>query len=98
MSSKLAAVVAAGVLAVSGLATSTAHAATAPKPSATVADACAPLSLVNPTRWVAEFHYRVIGHRPVGAVDVPARSTVQRELRTRYGAGALSVQWWARSH
>ncbi|MFI7448054.1 hypothetical protein ACIBQX_11200 [Nonomuraea sp. NPDC049714] len=99
MHSRLAAVVAAVTLAVTGAAIAgPAHATPAPKPSVNVADACAPLSLVNPTRWGAQFSYRVVGHRPVGPVAVPARSTVQRELRPRYGSGALAVQWWARSH
>ncbi|MGI5273143.1 hypothetical protein ACQEUU_37660 [Nonomuraea sp. CA-218870] len=97
MPNRIAAFLAAGVMAV-GLSAAPANAVTVPKPSVSVADGCAPLSLNNPTRWDAQFHYRVVGNRPVGPVAVPGRSKVQRDLRPRYGSGALAVQWWARSH
>lgn len=98
MFKRFAAVVAAGVLVATGLATGPAHATTDPRPRATVPSACAPLSLVNPTRWGAEFGYRVNRHRTVAPVTVPGRSAIRRNLRPRYGAGELTVQWWVRWH
>jgi len=97
MPNRIAAFLAAGVMAV-GLSAAPANATAVPKPSVTVADGCAPLSLNNPTRWGAQVHYRVVGNRAVGPVAVPGHSKVQRDLRPRYGAGTLPVQWWARSH
>lgn len=97
MPNRIAAFLAAGVMAV-GLSAAPANAVTVPKPNVSVADGCAPLSLNNPTRWDAQFHYRVVGNRAFGPVAVPGRSKVQRDLRPRYGSGALAVQWWARSH